>query len=190
MESLKTNWQTSVNWKNLIAGLNKYTTIMCLFENAEIKDWTDPGYRDFRRRYNHFYRMRRNEAFQQPYYNLLLSNKHNKALSFEECYTALFQLTGRYEASFASKLLATVRPDMPVWDSEVLKKLGKKEPASYDSDRLAKSIDCYAEIQDWYQNTITSALGAEMINAFDAIVGPSSITEAKKIDLMLWQKDR
>ena len=44
-------------------------------------------------------------------------------LKFDVVLDLLHQETNRYEASFASKLIATINPSMPVIDSIVLKNL-------------------------------------------------------------------
>ena len=49
----------------------------------------------------------------------------------------LFAATGRIEASFASKLHATLHPNAPVTDSVVLENLGLRLPAVAVPDRLA-----------------------------------------------------
>jgi hypothetical protein len=45
---------------------------------------------------------------------------------FEEVIWYLYEKTVQVEASFCSKLLCTIQPNMPIWDVYVLKKLGLK----------------------------------------------------------------
>jgi hypothetical protein len=40
---------------------------------------------------------------------------------------------GKLEASFASKLLATIDPNLPVWDKHVLRNTGLKAPSRQGS---------------------------------------------------------
>ncbi len=70
-------------------------------------------HREFQTRFNAFYRVRRNPAWQSAFYGLLQENK-SKRQSFADVLRALHAVTGRAEASFASKLVASVDPDMPV----------------------------------------------------------------------------
>ncbi len=55
----------------------------------------------FRRRFNHFYRIRRNNEWQNRFYELLESLK-GKVVSFPCIFDALYQSTDRCEVSFAS----------------------------------------------------------------------------------------
>jgi hypothetical protein len=105
------------------AGLGKYLWLQ------EHRDATDLRV-DFayRRYFNHFYRVRRGHDWQDKFYGLLEAQKSRK-VDFAQLLHALHQRTGRYEASFASKLLATINPDMPVIDSVVLRNLDLRLPA-------------------------------------------------------------
>jgi len=70
----------------------------------------------FRRRFNGFYRVRRATKWQDKFYRLL-QKKKAQPVTFGQALRALHRATGCYEASFASKLVATIRPEMPVIDS-------------------------------------------------------------------------
>jgi len=61
---------------------------------------------EFRRKYNHFYRVRRGTAWQDAFYGLMERAKREQ-LQFHVVLDLLHQATNRYEASFASKLIAT-----------------------------------------------------------------------------------
>jgi hypothetical protein len=52
-------------------------------------------------------------------------NKENPP-SFEKTITYIYEELDRFEASFSSKLVATLNPAMPIWDSVVLKNFGFK----------------------------------------------------------------
>lgn len=187
---MEEDWLKSVNWKQLEVGLQKYVRIMTSFEALNTGPlWEDLNYRELRKRFNHFYRVRRGEEFQQEFYNFLLNNKDSD-ISFEYVFTAIKMKTKRIEASFSSKLLATINPHKPIWDTEVLKKLNMKAPYQADRNRESKIINCYLNIEEWYKNELHSPRGKEMIRIFDKKMGQFTITDTKKIDLMLWQKDR
>src|SRR5262245_43015937 len=81
----------------------------------------------YRKRFNHFYRVRRGMDWQDRFYGLLEAKKC-QAVTFAEILHALHQATDRYEASFASKLVATIRPEMPVIDSVVLRNVNLSLP--------------------------------------------------------------
>jgi hypothetical protein len=62
---------------------------------------------DYQRRFTGYYRVRRNRAWRQAYFTLLQTHKVH-GLPFEAALSAIAQATGRVEASFASKLVATI----------------------------------------------------------------------------------
>ena len=93
----------------------------------------------------------------------------------------------RLEASFSSKLVATVNPDLPVWDAEVLRNLQIKKPLSTDKNRLKKTIEIYDEIIVWYANYLKNEKGQIQLAEFNNKFPNSGISDLKKIDLILWQ---
>jgi hypothetical protein len=92
----------------------------------------------YRTQFNRFYRVRRDKAWQDQFYDLLERTKR-RPTAFAAVLRALHRRTGRYEASFASKLLATVDPEMPVIDAVVLKNLGLRLPA-YGAPQRAERL--------------------------------------------------
>ena len=105
-------------------GIEKYSWIMKRVHETDVSVDID-----FQRAFNGFYRMRqRPEHFYRVYYKYLEKKKNNGALTFEDVVTYLYHETGSIHASFSSKLLATVRADMPVWDKFVLQNLSLRAP--------------------------------------------------------------
>ena len=82
-------------------------------------------------------------------------------------------------ASFSSKLLATVNPNMPVWDKFVLQNLGLRAPYYYEKERLHKTILLYQKICDWYHTEDA----AEKLIQFNLRFPNVDITDVKKIGL-------
>ena len=121
-------------------------------------------------------------SFYTSYYAYLEQNKHNRELTFEDIVTYLYQETDSIHASFSSKLLATVNPNMPIWDKFVLKNLGLRAPYHYEKDRLKKTVQLYQRICDWYK----SSEATEKLNVFNESFPNVDISDAKKIDFILW----
>lgn len=76
---------------------------------------------DFQKRFNVFYRVRKDEAWRKEYYSVFESAKNNPDISFEFILNELFNRTGYVEPSFSSKMLATIDSSKPIWDSRVIK---------------------------------------------------------------------
>jgi hypothetical protein len=103
-------------------GLEKYCRLQEALATTDVA--SDHG---FQRQFNAFYRVRRNLNWQSAFYTLL-QQERLAPQRFAGVLRALYRATGRVEASFASKLTASVDPDKPVIDSIVLKNLDIRLP--------------------------------------------------------------
>ena len=97
-------------------GFDKYKQIMEMVRKTDVS--SDP---DFQRNFNGFYRVRRNVEWRKVYYDLFESVKGSNP-SFEYIIRTMYEATGNIEASFSSKMLATINSDMPIWDRYVIQK--------------------------------------------------------------------
>ena len=159
-------------------GITKYNWIMHRVHEADVS--ADAEFQKF---YNGFYRMRQRPAdFYKAYYAFLEKNKDNLSLTFEDILTYLYKETGSIHASFSSKLLATVNPNMPIWDKFVLQNLGLRTPYHYEKDRLQKTIHLYQCICDWYKTDQAK----EKLREFNELFPNTDISDVKKIDFVLW----
>lgn len=168
---------------NLIGpGLEKYLYIMnTLFKVDVSMDL------EFRKRYNGFYRMRqRNADFYNEYFDYMEKNKL-KEITFSEVLKHFYYRFGRIEASFSSKLVATINPKLPVWDIYVLQNLGLKKPTYSSKERLDKTIDLYSAIVEWYEKFLLTDDAKRLIEMFDNKYKNVEITDVKKVDLILWK---
>lgn len=131
--------------------------------------------------------MRRNAEWRSKYYELFQQNQ-SRPQSFAEVLRALHAGTGRAEASFASKLVASIDPDMPVIDAFVLKNLGLRLPAASPIDRrLTRIADLHDRICDTYVAYLGTASGRHLMDRFVQAYPDRNITRVKMLDLMLWK---
>jgi hypothetical protein len=140
----------------------------------------------FRRRFNAFYRVRRGRDWQDKFYELLECRK-GRPSSFAEVLDALHSATGRYEASFASKLLATIDPDMPVIDSIVLQNLSVRLPAYGSDGRRSRIVDLHGRLLSSLTVFLKTDVGRYLVKRFRATYPEADVTEIKMLDLVLWQ---
>lgn len=168
--------------KKVKPGLEKYLNIMNTVNKVDVsKD------ESFQKSFNGFYRIRqRNSTFYEKYYSFMESNK-SKEVSFDETLLYFYKELGRVEASFSSKLVATINPNLPIWDSIVLKNLNLIQPHYYSKNRIQEVINLYGKINEWYQRFIATDNGSEIVSAFDKAFPNTPITDVKKIDFVLWQ---
>ena len=164
-------------------GVDKYLEIMTCVGTIDVS-----SDRCFQKRFNHFYRIRQKSAvWYQTYYDLLEESKVASP-SFEQVLLHLHDALGSFEASFSSKLVATIDPDQPIWDSHVLKNIGKSPPRCGTPARARKIVELFRDIQDWYRATLKSTQGDRIVSIFNDRIGENPIlTDTKKIDFVLWQ---
>ena len=125
-------------------GINKYLWIMDRLHKVNVYEDSE-----FRKAYNGFYRMRqRSTQFYDSYYRVIEENKRRREVTFGEVLGHLKSETGRMEASFSSKLVATINPEMPVWDQYVMKNMGIKVPGYSVKNRQEKILVAYGQLAE------------------------------------------
>ncbi len=162
-------------------GYEKYCWIQKRFGACDVR--TNVA---FQRRFKGFYRVRRNQEWCDVYFGLLEKAKTSE-VTFDEALRFLHEKTGRVEASFASKLVATINPGKPVLDQYILGHLGLRLPAFSTADRLSRTAKVYSELVRRFDALTTSALGKKICSRVDDTFPDNSLTDLKKIDLVLWQ---
>ena len=167
-------------------GLGKYLCIQALVEQAS--DLTqDPI---FQKKYNGFYRVRRNEEWRRHYFKILESQRHKKkgeGLGFLDVLKSIHRRTGKVEASFASKLTASVDTSLPVIDSIVLKNIGARLPATKTGDRLSMIVTMYDDVAKCYEDYLRTEIGKFLVKEFIKQYPHARISKVKMIDFVLWQ---
>ena len=162
-------------------GFDKYKQIMETVRKTDVS--TDL---DFQRAFNAFYKVRRNAEWRKTYYDLFETSK-NRLPSFESIIRTMYEATGNIEASFSSKMLATINPDMPIWDRYVVQNLCLEMRGKTKEDQLKCAVDLYNKMISWYEGFLQTENGRDCIAEFDLILpGYVWMSDVKKIDFYLW----
>lgn len=141
----------------------------------------------FQRTFNGFYKVRRNEAWRNHYYNLFQNMKECNNTEFGYVLEQLYKLIGNVEASFASKMIATLNPQMPIWDQNVLKNLGIKQIESGGTKKLWEAERLYGRMIDWYGSFLKTDNAHQYIEKFNQVLPDYVwVSDVKKIDFYLW----
>lgn len=148
----------------------------------------NPETPEFQIMFNGYYKVRRNTDWQSKYYALFTEAKKNpENFTFERILRKLYEETLMVEASFSSKMLATIDPSKPIWDRYVLKNLGLQLRGKDAESKLENAIDLYSKIEEWYNSYLNSSEGKENIRVFDLMLPDyAAISNIKKIDCLLW----
>lgn len=162
-------------------GFDKYKQIMETVRKTDVS--TDP---DFQRTFNAFYRVRRNAEWRKAYYYLFETVKDSKP-SFESIIRTIYEATGNIEASFSSKMLATINPDKPIWDRYVMQNLCLNIKGKTKEDQLKCAVGLYDQMTSWYNDFLQTENGRECIAQFErTLPGYVWMSDVKKMDFFLW----
>lgn len=101
----------------------------------------------------------------------------------------LYVETGNVEASFSSKMIATINPENPIWDQYVLQNLGLVLNGKNPRERIENAIEIYDRIKTWYSDYLLTEEALKNIAEFDRwLPSYSWIPAIKKIDYLLWSR--
>ena len=139
-------------------------------------------HKEFQRRFAGYYKVRfLKPAARQKLFDLLEGSK-NLPADFGRILEKLRAATGRIEESFASKLAATIDPNLPVIDSRVRDNLGLSRALGTEN---AKGI--HQKIREQYADFLSTESGRYLIRRFAETYPEAHITPVKMLDLVLWQ---
>ena len=165
-------------------GMDKYKNIM---EIVKDKDIDLSKSKKFKLLFNGFYRVRRNNEWQEDYYNFFQDNRNNKKITFDEILDYMYDKTkGNIEASFCSKMLATINPNMPIWDQYVLKNLNIKVEGKTKEERLENTKNAYKLIVKEMNDRLERKNVQETIKEFRDFFPELDFTDMKILDFLLW----
>ena len=127
----------------------------------------------------------RSPAWQTTYFQLLEVAKVI-GVEFADVLHELWEETGRYEPAYASRLVATADPGMPVWDQLTLTRTSLRAPGYLDPDKLRKAGDVYYQIRKWYAAYLESPGGQRLVDLFDETAPEfRDINALKKVEFAL-----
>lgn len=152
--------------------------------------------------FNAFYRLRGAVGkHQDVYYTYFAELRQAKAANaiptfstaLREFATRLQFATGkdklRAEASFVSKMLATLDPDRPVFDSVVLASL-ELDPRTHRADKLTHAETVYNQLEARMSERLRSPAWPAMRTKFNEHFADrdvvARVTDMKALDLIIW----
>ena len=163
-------------------GLDGYMRIQRAVRETDVS--SDAG---FQRLYNRFYRVRRNAGWQAAYYEIMQREKAVQDHSFGDLLREMHARTGNVEASFTSKMIATLDPNRPIWDSLVLERLGFRLKGTTAQAKLENAVGVYEGIVGWYAGYLSTGDAERNIALFDEVLPDYAwLTPVKKVDFLLW----
>ena len=143
---------------------------------------------EFQTAFDSFYRVRRNQEWRKIFFNYFEKVKMNKNIKFEEILQYMYDHTEDHsiEASFCSKMLSTINPDMPIWDQFVLKNLHLKVEGKTKPERFKSTIETYYKIVEKEENMLKEKEIQESVKAFRDYFKEYKLSDIKILDYLLW----
>lgn len=167
-----------------LLGMDKYNEILNMFNNENID--LSKSKDEFQKCFNSFYKIRRNNEWRKYYYDYFQENRNNKNITFDEILDYMYDKTGQIEASFASKMLATINPDMPIWDQYVLKNLGLKVQGITKEEKIKSTKDVYKKMICYISNNLREENIKKTIKDFKEFFSEFAFSDTKIFDFILW----
>jgi hypothetical protein len=160
-------------------------------------DLAGPAAADFQRKFNGFYGVRRNAKWRSVFYATFEGAKQqvpDPAALFRWALAAIETETGRVEASFVSKLVATLHPEAAVLDSVIRVFLAARMPAPRFGAGAEEAVAYYDWLQEAMSALSQTAVAREWSARFDAqfaaVAAASGIHPVKKLDFLIWAGGR
>ena len=169
----------------LAAGLEKYKYIMDRLQKTDVSNDEE-----FQRVFRDFYQMRRfySDDFAKHYFILMEQLKTARDISFRMAIERIKHIQGSFEMSFSSKLVHTINPRHPIWDSIVTNRHFEiKAPYASVKDRENACCQQYKMYEDQFYNYLSTVEAQTLIRMFDKRFPDNGISDVKKIDFILWQ---
>lgn len=165
-----------------LLGMDKYKEIISMFNDDSI----NLSSKEFTKCFNGFYRVRRNVEWQKIYYDYFNKNRKNMQITFDEIADYLYKKTGNIEASFSSKMLSTINPNMPIWDQYVLNNLNIKVDGHTKDEKLINTKEAYKKIIEEVNNKLKEKDIKESISDFRKFFPELNFSDVKILDFILW----
>ena len=162
--------------------MDKYKEIISMFNDKNV----DLFSKEFTKCFNSFYRVRRDNKWQKIYYEYFNKNRKNKNITFDEILDYMYKNTGNIEASFSSKMLSTINPNMPIWDRNVLKNLDIKVDNGSKKEKLKNTKIAYKKIIDDINDKLNDENIKNAIKEFRIFFPELNFSDVKILDFMLW----
>ena len=143
---------------------------------------------EYRRRFGGYYRMRFvSEKYRDAFFELFEQIKEQPEFSFCEAAYRLFEVDGKHEFSFITKMLHTIDPSRPIYDSQVDAALKLRRTYQPDLGKKLQQDDAIlARLSSVYRELSEAQELSGLMSIMDNVVPGRTMAVSKKIDFILW----
>ena len=143
---------------------------------------------EYRKKFSGYYRMRFvSQEYRDQFFELFEEIKSESSPSFRVVSQELFQVDGKHEFSFITKMLHTIEPSRPIYDSQVdiALEIHRYYQPNFE-EKLRQDEHILAQISAAYRELASSPGMIELLAEFDKIIPGHTMSAEKKIDFILW----
>ena len=143
---------------------------------------------EYRKKFSGYYRMRFvSQEYRDHFFKLFEEIKSESSPSFRAVSQKLFQVDGKHEFSFITKMLHTIEPSRPIYDSQVdiALEIHRYYQPNFE-EKLRQDEHILAQISAAYRELASSPGMIELLAEFDKIIPGHTMSAEKKIDFILW----
>ena len=143
---------------------------------------------EYRKRYGHYYGMRFvSNEYRERYFQMMEGLKNIPGVSFREISQQLYLVDQKHEFSFISKLLHTIDPSCPIYDSRVARVLGITRYPKKDFQKVLKRDEGILDkLRNVYHQLETDSRLTELLIQIDQRTPDKPMSIEKKLDFILW----
>lgn len=143
---------------------------------------------EYRKRFGHYYGMRFvSHEYRERYFQMMEDLKNTSSLSFCEVSQLLYLVDQKHEFSFISKLLHTIDPSCPIYDSRVARVLGITRYPKNDFQKVLKRDEGILDkLRNVYHQLESDSRLTELLIQIDQRTPDKPMSIEKKLDFILW----
>lgn len=143
---------------------------------------------EYKKRFSGYYKMRYvTPEYRDAFFELFEELKNEEEIEFRDVACALYEVDHKHEFSFISKMLHTIDPVRPIFDSQVCKVLHL--PRRYHTsleEKILQDEQCLSDIVVAYDEMDASEGIQKMLVKMDRFTQGYPMTKEKKYDFILW----
>ena len=143
---------------------------------------------EYRRKFSGYYRMRFvSQEYRDAFFSVFEKIKNEPETSFQDVSYCLYGVDQKHEFSFISKMLHTINPHKPIFDSQVCEvlQLHRTYQSSLEG-KVRQDEDALSNIAKVYSEIRTSAEVRKILAQMDDFTPGYRMTDEKKMDFILW----
>jgi len=143
---------------------------------------------EYKRKFSGYYKMRFvTQEYRDAFFELFEELKNQEKIEFREVARALYEMNHKHEFSFISKMLHTIDPVRPIFDSQVCKVLHlPREYYTSLEEKILQDEQCMRDIVAAYDEMDASEGIQKMIVKMERFTQGYPMTKEKKYDFILW----